>query len=40
VASITALLAVTRTDGAWSVTLDRTLDDLGLRRPTALCLIP
>lgn len=40
VAPITALVTVERSDGAWSVKLDRMLDKLGLRRPTALCLLP
>lgn len=40
VAPRTALLTVSRVDGAWSVTLDRRLADSGLRRPTALCALP
>lgn len=40
VAPLAALFAVVRTDGAWSVTLHRALGKHGLRRPTALCLLP
>lgn len=39
VAPRAALLAVSRVDGAWTVTLDRRLADSGLRRPTALCAL-
>ena len=37
VAPLTALVKVSRSNGIWSVTLDRRLSDSGLRRPTALC---
>lgn len=40
VAPLTALFSVTRSDGAWTVALDRQLDRVGLHRPTALCLLP
>jgi DNA-binding beta-propeller fold protein YncE len=40
VAPLGALLVVDRSDAAWSVTSHRSLDKLGLRRPTSLCLLP
>lgn len=40
VAPRAALLSVARVDGTWTVTLDRRLADAGLRRPTALCVLP
>jgi hypothetical protein len=32
-----ALVSIARAGGVWSVTLERTLDDLAIRRPTAIC---
>lgn len=40
VAPLAAIVTVARAGGAWSVTLDRALGKDGLRRPTALCLLP
>lgn len=40
VARLAALVTVVKADGAWSVALGRKLDDVGLRRPTAMCLLP
>lgn len=40
VAPMTALVAVTRLKGTWSVTFDRMLGGIGLRRPIALCQLP
>lgn len=34
------IVKLSRTAGLWSAAVDRTLDNLGIRRPTAICLLP